>query len=70
MTFGQGVSLARRFREEWYPAYMKLYDELEAIQRRGERMPPADKERLLQMHERLVQAKREIADASERERET
>lgn len=70
MDFEHGVSLARKFREEWYPAYMKLYDELEAIQRRGERMPPADKERLLQMHERLVQAKREIADASGREHET
>lgn len=70
INFGHGVNLARKFREEWYPAYMKLYDELEAIQRRGERMPPADKERLLQMHERLVVAKREIADASEREHET
>lgn len=70
MSFAQGVNLARKFRDEWYPAYVKLFDELEAIQRRGERLPPADKERLLHMHERLLQVKREIADASQREHET
>lgn len=70
MSFAQGVNLARKFRDEWYPAYVKLFDELEAIQKRGERLPPADKDRLLHMHDRLLQVKREIVDASQREHET
>lgn len=70
LSFNQGVDLVRRFAENSYPAYMKLYDEVEGKQKRGERVPPADKDGLLRMHERLVQTKREVADASEREHET
>ncbi|KAM3425634.1 hypothetical protein BST61_g7579 [Cercospora zeina] len=69
MSFTQGVSLAEKFREELYPAYAKLYDELEAIEKRGEVIPAKDKERLWKMHRRLEQVKREMREASAREHE-
>ncbi|KAF2211668.1 hypothetical protein CERZMDRAFT_112392 [Cercospora zeae-maydis SCOH1-5] len=69
MSFTQGVNLAEKFREELYPAYAKLYDELEAIEKRGEVIPAKDKERLWKMHRRLEQVKREMREASAREHE-
>ncbi|CAK1356729.1 unnamed protein product [Cercospora beticola] len=69
MSFTQGVNLAEKFREELYPAYAKLYDELEAIEKRGDVIPAKDKERLWKMHRRLEQVKREMREASAREHE-
>ncbi|KAI5359395.1 Putative E3 ubiquitin-protein ligase ELL [Septoria linicola] len=69
MSFVQGVDLAQKFREELYPAYAKLFDELEAMQKRGDVIPATEKDRLWKMHRRLEQVKREINDASARDRE-
>ena len=68
ITFNQGVALAEKFRDIYYPAYTKLYDEQAAMEARGEKVSKEERERLLRMHGRLEQMKREIASASQRER--
>lgn len=64
ITYMQGVTLAEKFREVYYPAYAKMYDELEA---RGVGVGREERERLWAMHKRLEQMKREIEGASGRE---
>ena len=66
-SFTNGLRMAERFRDVLYPQYTKLYDEQEAKERRGEKVSEAERKRLLQMHARLRQMKREIRKASERE---
>ncbi|KAK3710741.1 hypothetical protein LTR37_010160 [Vermiconidia calcicola] len=67
ITYNQGVALAEVFRDKYYPAYAKLYDEQAAIEARGEKVSKEERERLLAMHSRLGQMKREIFAASKRE---
>lgn len=67
ITYSQGVNIAQKFRDEYYPAYAKLYDEQAAMEKRGETVPRHDRQRLWDMHKRLEQMKREIKAASRRE---
>lgn len=67
INYSQGVNIAQKFRDEYYPAYAKLYDEQAAMERRGETVPRHDRQRLWDMHKRLEQMKREIKAASQRE---
>ncbi|KAK4504063.1 hypothetical protein PRZ48_004978 [Zasmidium cellare] len=67
ITYSQGVNIAQKFRDEYYPAYAKLYDEQAAMEKRGETVPRHDRQRLWDMHKRLEQMKREIKAASLRE---
>ena len=67
ITFNQGVGLAQKFRDIYYPAYAKLMDEMEAKQAKGEKISKEEKDRIWKMHRRLEQYKREINMASERE---
>lgn len=67
INYSQGVNIAQKFREVYYPQYAKLYDEQAAMERRGERVPAEERQRLWEMHRRLEQMKREIRAASARE---
>jgi len=67
ITYSQGVSLAESFQKHWYPAYEKLYNELESKEGRGETIDKEERDRLWGMHRRLEQRKREIQAASRRE---
>ena len=67
ITFNQGVGLAQKFRDIYYPAYAKLMDEMEAKEAKGEQISKEEKDRIWKMHRRLEQYKREINIASERE---
>lgn len=68
ISYKTGVNQAEKFREHFYPAYIALYDEVEAAQRRGEPVGREKVEQLRKMHGRLVEMKREIEAASRRER--
>lgn len=67
ITFTQGVSLAQKFQDQYYPQYAKMYDSMAERQASGERIGKAEKDKLWEMHERLNQMKREIEAASRRE---
>ncbi|CAK3948279.1 Hypothetical predicted protein [Lecanosticta acicola] len=67
ITYSQGVNIAQKFRDVYYPQYAKLYDEQAAMEKRGETVPREDRQRLWDMHRRLEQMKREIRAASARE---
>ena len=67
ITFNQGVSVAEKFRDHYYPVYAKMYDGMAARQAKGEVIPPDEREQLWKMHGRLDQMKREIRAASQRE---
>ena len=69
INYNQGVALAEKFRDIYYPAYAKLYDEQAAMETRGEKVSKEERERLLRMHHRLEQMKREIVAASQRNEE-
>ena len=69
ITYNQGVALAEKFRDTYYPAYLKLYDTQAATEARGEKVSKEERERLWAMHKRLEQMKREIVIASRRESE-
>lgn len=69
ITFNQGVTLAEKFTDIYYPAYAKLYDDLQAKERRGEKVSGEERERLMRMHRRVEQMKAEIVAASGREGE-
>ncbi len=64
ISYAQGTNIAQSFRDTYYPAYVKLYDEQSAMEARGEKVPEADRDRLLRMHRRLEQMKEEIARGS------
>lgn len=66
LTYLQGVTLAEKFRDKFYPVYAKLYDEQAAMEARGEKVSKEERERLWAMHRRLEQMKREIVIASQR----
>lgn len=67
ITYGQGVNLAEKFKDTYYPAYVKLYDSQAEMEARGEKVSKEERERLWAMHKRLEQMKREIVIASKRE---
>ena len=67
ITYNQGVAVAEKFRDIYYPAYAKLYDEQAATEARGEKVSTVERQRLLDMHKRLEQMKREIAAAARRQ---
>lgn len=67
ITFTQGVNLAEKFRDVYYPAYAQMYDAQAAKQAKGEVVSKDERERLWAMHRRLEQMKREIQIASQRE---
>lgn len=69
ITYMQGVNLAEQFRDKYYPAYAKLYDEQAAKEARGETVTREERERLLDMHNRVAQMKREMDVASQREQD-
>merc|ERR1712072_1363413 len=66
VTYSQGVNMAEKFRDDYYPAYTKLYDEQAAKEAKGEVITKDERERLWAMHRRLEQMKREIEIASQR----
>lgn len=66
-TYRQGVNLAEEFRDKYYPAYAKLYDGQAAMEARGEKVSKEERERLLEMHKRLDQMKRDMKTAAQRE---
>ncbi|EME82750.1 uncharacterized protein MYCFIDRAFT_182618 [Pseudocercospora fijiensis CIRAD86] len=61
--------MARKFHDDYYPHYTKLYDEQAAMEKRGETVPKAERQKLWTLHRRLEGMKREIRAASEREHE-
>ena len=67
ITFTQGVNLAEKFRDVYYPAYTKMYDAQAAKEAKGEKINKDERDRLWAMHRRLEQMKREIQIAAERE---
>jgi RNA polymerase II elongation factor ELL len=67
ISYSQGVAVAEKFRDIYYPAYEKLYDELQARIAKGEKVPEEDLQRLLAMHKRCEQFKKEMKAASQRE---
>ncbi|KAK5113999.1 hypothetical protein LTR62_003122 [Meristemomyces frigidus] len=67
VTYAQGVALAEKFRDQYYPAYAALYDAQAAAEAKGEVVGRGERERLWAMHRRLEQMKREIGRASKRE---
>ncbi|EMC98612.1 hypothetical protein BAUCODRAFT_375823 [Baudoinia panamericana UAMH 10762] len=67
ITYTQGVNLAEKFRDVYYPAYAVMYDAQAAKQAKGEKISKDERDRLWAMHNRLVQMKREIETASQRE---
>lgn len=68
ISYKTGVNQAEKFREQFYPAYIALYDEIEGMRARGEKVGREKVEQLRKWHERLVEMKREIRAASRRER--
>ncbi|TKA53272.1 hypothetical protein B0A55_13348, partial [Friedmanniomyces simplex] len=67
ITYAQGVHLAEKFRDQYYPAYAAMYDAQAAREGKGEGVGREERERLWAMHRRLEQMKREIQRAGERE---
>ncbi|KAK0272839.1 hypothetical protein LTR57_015617 [Friedmanniomyces endolithicus] len=67
ITYTQGVTLAEKFRDQYYPAYAAMYDAQAAEEMKGEMVGTEERERLWAMHRRLEQMKREIRVAGERE---
>lgn len=67
ITYSQGVNLAEKFRNQYYPAYAAMYDALAAKEAKGEKVGKDERDKLWAMHRRLEQMKREIQIASERE---
>ena len=66
ISYSQGITLAQRFQDEYYPRYAKMYDEQAAKETRGEKVAKEERDRLWAMHRRLEQIKREIKAASQR----
>lgn len=66
ITYNQGVKLAESFKK-YYAAYDKEYEAQHAAQVKGEKVSIEDRRKLLDMHQRLAQMKKEIQAASERE---
>ncbi|KXT07752.1 hypothetical protein AC579_1057 [Pseudocercospora musae] len=67
ISYRQGVAMAQKFHDDYYPNYTKLYDEQAAMEKRGETVPKAERQKLWTLHRRLEAMKREIRAASERE---
>ncbi|KAK4555726.1 hypothetical protein LTR86_006946 [Recurvomyces mirabilis] len=67
ITYSQGVAMAEKFRDHYYPAYATMYDALAAKEAGGEVVEKGERETLWAMHKRLEQMKREIARAAARE---
>ena len=67
ITYTQGVNLAEKFRDVYYPAYTKMYDAQAAKEAKGETISKDERDRLWAMHRRLEQMKREIQIAAQRE---
>lgn len=68
ITFGQGIDLAMKFQDEYYPQYTLLYDSIHTRQQSGEVVGLEDMKKLWEMHKRIQQIKRELEAASERQR--
>ncbi|RMY01808.1 hypothetical protein D0867_11266 [Hortaea werneckii] len=66
ITYSQSVNMAEKFRDDYYPAYTKLYDEQAAKEAKGDVITKDERDRLWAMHRRLEQMKREIEIASQR----
>lgn len=66
ITYEQGLEKAKNFREKYYPQYIKLYDSIADRQAKGEIIRREEREKLLKMHRRLEELKREIAVAAKR----
>lgn len=69
ITYTQGVNLAEKFRDVYYPAYAQMYDAQAAKRAKGEEVSKEEAERLWAMHRRLEQLKREIQTAALREQQ-
>ena len=61
----EGIEKARKFRERYYPAYTKHYDDISERQAKGETVGQDELDRLWKMHNRLEELKREIAAAAD-----
>ena len=62
----EGIEKAKKFRERYYPAYTKLYDDISERQAKGETVGQDESDRVWKMHKRLEELKREIAAAANR----
>ena len=67
ITFSQGLKVAEKFKEQYYPAYEKEYNAQEAVEAEGGKVSAEDRQKLLDMHNRIKRMKKEIKAASERE---
>lgn len=66
ITYEQGIEKAKNFREKYYPQYIKLYDSIADRQSKGETIRQDERQKLLKMHRRLEELKREIGVAAKR----
>lgn len=66
ITYEQGIEKAKNFREKYYPQYIKLYDSIADRQAKGETIRQDERQKLLKMHRRLEELKREIGVAAKR----
>ncbi|WPH03260.1 Hypothetical protein R9X50_00613700 [Acrodontium crateriforme] len=67
LTYYQGVTMAQKFRDVYYPAYAALYDEQAGKEERGEAVTKSERQKLWDMHTRLEQMKHDIRIASQRQ---
>lgn len=66
ITYEQGIEKAKKFRESYYPQYVRLYDSITERQSKGETIPREEREKLWRMHRKLEELKREIGVAAKR----
>jgi RNA polymerase II elongation factor ELL len=66
ITYEQGVEKAKKFREQFYPQYVRLHDSISERQKKGETIQKDEREKLWRMHRRLEELKREIGVAAKR----
>jgi RNA polymerase II elongation factor ELL len=66
ITYEQGVEKAKKFRENFYPQYVKLYDSIAERNSKGETIRQEERDKLWRMHHRLQELKREIGVAAKK----
>jgi RNA polymerase II elongation factor ELL len=66
ITYEQGVEKAKKFREQFYPQYVRLHDSISERQAKGETILKEERDKLWRMHRRLEELKREIGVAAKR----
>jgi RNA polymerase II elongation factor ELL len=67
LDYEVGVRKAEEFHEKYYPEYTRLYDQQAAMEKRGEKVPREEREKLWRLHRQLEKMKKEIREASLKE---